>query len=91
MAATVQNVGVDHGRANVLVAQQLLHRADIVTSNKQVGGEGMSKRVASQVQKCEEAPAAAPPPPPIPLFVDLLTSTPLPYPSLQALGAGGIN
>jgi hypothetical protein len=44
-AALVQNVGVDHGRADVGVAEQLLHGADVVAAFQQVGGEGMAQGV----------------------------------------------
>ena len=36
-AAAVQHVGVDLGRSNVLVAEQFLHRPDVVAVLKQVG------------------------------------------------------
>lgn len=36
----VEDVCVDHGRANVLVSQQLLHRADVCASLEHVGGKG---------------------------------------------------
>ena len=41
--ATIQNVGVDHCRPHVLVAKQLLHRADVVSSGQQVSRERMAK------------------------------------------------
>ena len=37
--ASIQDVGVDHRRAHVLVAEQLLHRADVVAVFEQMGGE----------------------------------------------------
>jgi hypothetical protein len=40
-AAAVEQVRVDHGRADVLVTEQFLDGANIVSSLKQVGGEGM--------------------------------------------------
>ncbi len=43
--AAVQNMGVDHGRADVLVAQEFLHRADVVTIGQQMRGKRMPKRV----------------------------------------------
>ena len=42
-------MGVDHGRFDVLVSQQLLHRADIVAVFQQVGGEGVAQGVAGAV------------------------------------------
>ena len=39
----VQNVGVDHGRCDVLVAEELLNGSDVVTVLKKVRGKGMTK------------------------------------------------
>jgi hypothetical protein len=39
-------VGVNHSRANVLVAEQFLHGADVVPIGQQVRGERMPERVA---------------------------------------------
>ena len=47
MASFVQNVRVDHGRADVLVAQQLLNRADVIARFQKMRGEGMPKCMAS--------------------------------------------
>ncbi len=38
-------MGVNHRRADVFVAQQFLHRANVVATLEQMCGEGMSKRV----------------------------------------------
>lgn len=38
-AAAIEDMGVDHCRAHIFVAKQLLHRADIVAIFQQVGGE----------------------------------------------------
>jgi hypothetical protein len=38
-------MGVDHGRANVLVPKQFLDRTDIVPVGQQVRGKRMTKRV----------------------------------------------
>ena len=37
---------INHRRANVLVAQEFLHGANIVAIGQEVGGEGMAERVA---------------------------------------------
>src|SRR5712664_1404500 len=44
-APAVQDVGVDHRRAHVAVAQELLDGADVVACAQQLGREGVSKRV----------------------------------------------
>ena len=36
-------MGVDHGRAHVLVAEQFLYRADVVAGLQEMGGEGMAE------------------------------------------------
>ena len=46
-AALVQDVGVDHGGLDVLVAQQFLDGANIVTRFKQVGGKAMAEGVTT--------------------------------------------
>ena len=38
-------MGVDHRRAHVGVAQQLLHRADVIAAFQKVRGEGVPKGV----------------------------------------------
>ncbi len=45
-AATVQDVGIDHRRAHVAMAQQLLHRANVVACLEQMGRKRMAKGVA---------------------------------------------
>ncbi len=45
-SAALEDMGVDHGGANVLVAEQFLNGADIVTTLKQMRGKGMPKGVA---------------------------------------------
>lgn len=42
---TPQHMGIDLRGGHILVAQQFLHRADIVTGFEQVRGEGMAQRV----------------------------------------------
>src|SRR5690606_28198356 len=46
VAAAVEHVGVDLGRRHILVAEQLLDRADIAARFQQVGGERVAKGVA---------------------------------------------
>ena len=41
--APVQDMGVDHRRAHVLVAQQLLDRPNIIPIFQQVGRKGVAK------------------------------------------------
>ena len=43
--ASVQDMGVDHGGANVLVSQQGLHSADVRAVFEEVGGEGLPEGV----------------------------------------------
>jgi hypothetical protein len=43
--AAVENVGVDHGGRDILVAQQFLDGADVVAVLEQVGGEAVAKDV----------------------------------------------
>ena len=45
--APVQNVSVDHGRADVVVAKELLDRPDVVAIFQQMGGERVAKRVTA--------------------------------------------
>jgi hypothetical protein len=45
--AAVQDVSVDHGGADVVVAQELLDRPDVVTIFQQVGSERVAKCVAA--------------------------------------------
>ena len=40
-------MGVDHRRAHVLVAQQLLDRPNIIPILQQVGRKGVAKRMAA--------------------------------------------
>ena len=43
--ATIQYVRVNHRRPDVLVPQELLYGADVVTVLQKMGGKGMAKRV----------------------------------------------
>ena len=45
--ASVQDMGVNHRRAYILVAQQLLDGPDVVTILEEVGGKGTPPRVAA--------------------------------------------
>lgn len=47
--AFVEYVGVDHGCADVGVAQEFLDGTDVVTVFKELGGKGVSERVATCV------------------------------------------
>jgi hypothetical protein len=49
LAAALEDVGVDHRGAHILVAEELLDRADVVTALEQVRGEGVAQRVAGRV------------------------------------------
>jgi hypothetical protein len=63
-AATPENVffdfardaGANHGRSDVFVAQQLLHRSDVVKVFQQIRGEGMAERAAGYalVEACAD-------------------------------------
>lgn len=46
--AAVQDVGVDHRRGDVLVAEQFLDRADVLAVLEEVGGEGMAQGVTGR-------------------------------------------
>jgi hypothetical protein len=43
--AAIQDVGVDHGRLDVTVAQQLLDRADVIACTQQIGSKSVAQRV----------------------------------------------
>ena len=45
LAASVQNMGVDHAGFHILVAQQLLNGLDAIAALEEVGNKGMSKCV----------------------------------------------
>ena len=44
--ATLDDVGVDHGGADALVAEEFLDGVDIVAGLEEVGGEGVAQGVA---------------------------------------------
>jgi hypothetical protein len=45
--APVEDVSVDHGGADVVVAQELLDRSDVMAILQQMGGEGVPECVAA--------------------------------------------
>jgi len=45
-SAVLEDVGVDHRRGYVAVAEELLHRADVVAPLQEVGGEEVAEGVA---------------------------------------------
>ena len=42
MPPSVQDMGVDHSRADVFMAQQLLDGANVITGFEQMGGKGVA-------------------------------------------------
>src|SRR3954453_17468296 len=46
-AATVEDMGINHGRAYIGVSKQLLNRPNVVAVLEQVGRERMSQRMAA--------------------------------------------
>src|SRR5450756_2850886 len=56
LAAAVEHVRVDHGRADVLVTKQFLDGADVVARLEQVGREGVAQGVAARVLDDAGAP-----------------------------------
>jgi hypothetical protein len=49
MASFVQDMGVDHCRANVFMPQKLLNGSDVITGFKQMRGKRMAERVTADV------------------------------------------
>ena len=47
MSASIEDMRVDHGRADVLMAQQFLDRPNIIAVLKQMGGKRMPEGVAT--------------------------------------------
>ena len=45
MATPVENMGVDHGRLDILVSEQLLDRPNVMPGLKQVRREGVAEGV----------------------------------------------
>ncbi len=41
------DVGVDHGGRDIVVAQKLLHRADVIATLEQMGGKAVAQGVAA--------------------------------------------
>jgi hypothetical protein len=48
-APAVEHMGVDHSRADVAVAEELLNGADVVTVLEEVGGKAVAEGVAARV------------------------------------------
>ena len=46
---TLYHMGIDHRRLHILVAEQFLHRADIVPVFQEMRSKAMSKRMASHL------------------------------------------
>lgn len=49
MAASVQDMGIDHDRADKLVPKEFLDGADVIACLKQMLGKGMSEGVATDM------------------------------------------
>ncbi len=49
--APVQNVRVDHRRSHVLMAQQFLHRSDIIPVFQQMGGKRVPQGACEKIGK----------------------------------------
>ena len=47
MASLVQDMSVDHGRADIFVTEEFLNRANVVACFEQMRGEGVSERIGS--------------------------------------------
>ena len=48
-ATSIEDVGVDHGCLDVFVAEEFLDCPDVITGLEQVGGEGMTEGMTSDV------------------------------------------
>ena len=44
-SAAIEDVGIDHRRLDVFVAEEFLNRPDVVVGLQQVRGKGMAKRM----------------------------------------------
>ena len=51
MAVSFQDMGIDHGRADILVPKELLNGADVIACFKQMRGKGMSEGVTTDMLK----------------------------------------
>jgi hypothetical protein len=49
MAASVQDMGIDHGRADILVPKEFLDGADVIACFKQMRGKRMSEGVTTDM------------------------------------------
>ena len=45
----MKDVGIDHGRSQIAVSEKLLDRPDVRATLQKMGGEGMPKRVGTDV------------------------------------------
>jgi hypothetical protein len=59
VSAVPQDVGVDHGRRDVAVAEELLDRSDVVAAFEEVGGERVPEGVAGDALSMPETRAAS--------------------------------
>jgi hypothetical protein len=48
LAALLKDVGLDHGRGQIVVSEELLNGADVGAALEQVGGEGMAKGMCAE-------------------------------------------
>jgi len=46
--APIQDLGIDHRGAHIVMTEEFLDRSDVITIFQQMCGEGMSQRVASR-------------------------------------------
>jgi hypothetical protein len=49
LTTAIENVGVTHCRANILMSQQFLHRADTITIFEQMCGKAVAKRMTTSM------------------------------------------
>ena len=49
MVASVQDMGIDHGRADILVSKEFLDGSDVIACCKQMRGKGMSEGVTTDM------------------------------------------
>jgi hypothetical protein len=49
MAASVQDMGIDHGRADILMPKEFLDGTDVIACFKQMRGKGMSESVTTDM------------------------------------------
>ena len=49
-AASIENVGINHCRPHVLMAQQFLHRPDVVTIFKKMRGKAVAQSMTTRAE-----------------------------------------